>query len=239
MPPELSLIVPMYNEEGRIAAKLPAILAFLKDKPYAWELIAVEDGSRDRTKEMVLKAFQGVRQARLLSFRENRGKGFAVREGVLASRGRFVAFIDLDLAVPVSAIDRALELLRLGHDGVIGSRLHADSRILRRQPLVRRIGSRVFNALRRRIVPSRFPDSQCGFKAFRGELARKVLAGARIDSFLFDVEWLSLFERSGARLFEMPVDWTDVDGSRFRIGQTFGILRDLAAVRWRDEGAAG
>ncbi len=229
----VSLIVPVRDEEARIDG-LAAIIATLRGRGGEWELLVVEDGSRDRTRELAEGQLRGEAGARLLHFDRNFGKGFAVREGVLASRGEFVAYIDLDLSVPLAALDAALPLLKSGWDAVVASRAHPDSRIIDPEPAARRLGGALFNAVRRWLLPTRLADTQCGFKAFRGDVARRVFSACRVDGFLFDVEVLWRLEREGRRVYELPVEWRHRRGSRVRwVGDTLRSLRDLALIRWR------
>lgn len=148
------------------------------------------------------------------------------------SRGDNILFVDADLSVPIETADNALRLLESGWDAVIGSRRLPQSRILVQQPLWRRLGGAIFHTLRRLAVPSRIRDTQCGFKLFRGDLAREVFSGCRLDRALFDVEILHALERNGYRILEMPVDWSDVKGSKFKLPRdAWLVIRDLARIR--------
>jgi dolichyl-phosphate beta-glucosyltransferase len=234
--PFLSVIVPAYNEEERIADTLTSILAYLQARASAYEIIIVDDGSRDKTTQVVDSKIHGLDHARLLAYRPNRGKGYAVRQGMLASRGEVAVFTDADLSTPVTEIEVALERLQSGFDIVIGSRALAESKISRYQPQYRRVGSRIFNVLRDGIVGvdiSRFKDTQCGFKAFRGPVARKLFGLLRIDGFMFDVEMLYIAIKLDYRIHEMPVHWTDMPGSKLRlVRDTIRMFRDLAMIRF-------
>lgn len=233
--PFLSVIVPAYNEAARIGASLHALLDFLRAQSYTFELIVVDDGSRDATVQVVQATLRDVDAARLICYTPNRGKGCAVRQGVLASRGEIVLFTDADLSTPVSEIPGALKILQNDFDIVIGSRALAQSRIAKYQPLYRRIGAKIFNVLRDGIVGagiSRFKDTQCGFKVFRGEVARKIFRNAQIDGFMFDVETLYLALRWNYRIAEMPVQWANVPGSKLRLFRdTVRMFKDLAMIR--------
>lgn len=233
--PFLSVVVPAYNEEERIGDTLTAILAYLQARASPYEIIIVDDGSRDRTTQVVDSRIQGLDHVRLIAYQPNRGKGYAVRQGMLASQGEVAVFTDADLSTPVTEIEVALKHLRSGFDVVIGSRALAESKISRYQPQYRRVGSRIFNTLRDGIVGtdiSRFKDTQCGFKAFRGPAARKVFGLLRIDGFMFDVEMLYVAMKLGYRIHEMPVQWTDMPGSKLRlVRDTARMFRDLAMIR--------
>jgi dolichyl-phosphate beta-glucosyltransferase len=204
-------------------------------------LIVVDDGSRDATVRVVEATINGNPAARLICYTPNRGKGCAVRQGMLAARGEIALFTDADLSTPVSEIANALRYLRDGCDIVLGSRALGNSQILVYQPIYRRVGAKIFNGLRDGIVGagiSRFKDTQCGFKAFRGERARKIFGCARVDGFMFDVEVLYLALKWNYRVVEMPVQWTNVPGSKLRLFRdTLRMFKDLALIRLnhRDE----
>ncbi len=233
--PFLSVIVPAYNEEKRIGNTLTAILAHLQAQTFRYEVIIVDDGSRDHTAQVVESLIHGMDNTRLIAYQPNRGKGYAVRQGMLASAGELVLFTDADLSTPVTAIDAALEHLQNGFDVVMGSRAIAGSEISRYQPSYRRMGAKIFNLLRDEIVGadiSRFKDTQCGFKAFRGAAARQLFGLLRIDGFMFDVEMIYVALQLGYRIYEMPVHWTDMPGSKLRlVRDTTRMFRDLARIR--------
>lgn len=233
--PFLSVIVPTYNEEKRIGNTLTAILTYLQAQTFRSEIIVVDDGSRDNTIQVVESRIRGMDNARLIAYQPNRGKGYAVRQGMAASQGEWALFTDADLSTPVTTIGLALDHLQNGFDVVIGSRAIAGSKISRYQPAYRRVGAKIFNVLRDGIVGvdiSRFKDTQCGFKAFRGLVARHLFGLLRIDGFMFDVEMLYVAMRLGYRIYEMPVDWTDMPGSKLRlVRDTVRMFRDLASIR--------
>ncbi len=235
LPPFLSVIVPAYNEEKRIGDTLTALLAYLQAQPYSFEIIVVDDGSRDQTGRVVEAKIRGLPQARLITYQPNRGKGYAVRQGMLASQGEVVLFTDADLSTPVNEIGVALDFLRRDFQVVIGSRAVAGSEIVRYQPPYRRLGAKLFNSLRDGIVGaeiSRFKDTQCGFKAFDGPAARRLFGLLRIDGFMFDVETLYVAIKLGYRICEIPVQWTDVPGSKLRlVRDTLRMFKDLAMIR--------
>jgi dolichyl-phosphate beta-glucosyltransferase len=228
--PGLSVIIPAYNEQQRLPQHLGHILAYLREHYPAFELIVVDDGSRDQTAAAVGAVLAGEPRARVLAYQPNRGKGYAIRHGVLASRGERVIFLDADLSTPIEEIPRALERLEQA-DIVIGSRDLPNSNIKVQQPLFRRLASEIFKWARFLMVGLwRLSDTQCGFKAYRGPVARRLFGLAQVDRFMFDVEILYLADRAGLRIVEMPVQWNDAPGSKVRFWQG---LRDMVRDLWR------
>lgn len=235
---ELSVIIPAYNEEKRLGPRLGQVLEYLRANYPSFELIVVDDGSRDRTAEVVKAALAGEPHAGLITYQPNRGKGYAIRQGVLASRGDIVLFTDADLSTPLEEIPRALAQLQNVHV-VIGSRDLPSSDIRVRQPLFRRFASEIFKWARYLMVGLwDLSDTQCGFKAYRGPVARQLYALAHVDRFMFDVEILYLAERARLRILEMPVRWTDVAGSKVRFWEGLvHMIHDLWQIRVRHRGA--
>ncbi|MBI4055131.1 MAG: glycosyltransferase family 2 protein [Elusimicrobia bacterium] len=233
--PELSVIVPVHNEERRLPRNLPRILGHLEKHHPSFELLLCEDGSTDRTVEVARTFLNSVPGAKILSFPIRRGKGYGVRRGVLASCGRHVLFLDVDLSTPLETISEALRGLAGGADMVIGSRALEASKITRPQPPHRRMAARLFNFLRNALLGpgiARFADSQCGFKALRGDAGRELFSRMAIDGFLFDVELLSLALRQGWRILEIPVTWGDDPGSQVRFfSDGWRTVRDLWRIR--------
>ncbi len=230
--PALSVIIPAYNEQQRLPPHLGHVLAYLREHYPAFELLVVDDGSRDGTVAAVRAALGGEPRARVLAYQPNRGKGYAIRQGVQASRGERVVFLDADLSTPIEEVPRALEHLQQA-DIVIGSRDLPSSNIRVPQPLFRRAASEVFKWARLLVVGLwRLSDTQCGFKAYRGPVARQLFAVSQVDRFMFDVEILYLADRAGLRIVEMPVQWNDAPGSKVRVwAGLLDMVRDLWRIR--------
>jgi dolichyl-phosphate beta-glucosyltransferase len=231
--PDVSIIIPAYNEERRLPGRLAHVLGYLRQHYPAFELLVVDDGSTDGTAAAVARALEAEPRARLLRHQPNRGKGYAIRAGMLASRGARVVFVDADLSTPIEELPRALQLLDEA-EVVIGSRDLPLSDVRVKQPLYRRLASEIFKWLRYLMVGLwHLRDTQCGFKAYRGPEARRLFAQARIDRFMFDVEILYLAERAGLRIVEMPVRWDDAPGSTVRFWPGLrDTARDLWRIRW-------
>ena len=238
VPPALSVVIPAFNEATRLAPTLQVVLAYLKGLGQSWELLVVDDVSRDDTAAEATAALAGEAAARVISYQPNRGKGFAVRTGVLAARGGWVVFLDADLSTPVAEIAPAITLLQAGHDMVVGSRGHPQARISRRPPPLRRVASRFFDGVRNLLVGlAEFYDTQCGFKAYRRAALVPLFQRAVIERFMFDVEILYLARRSGLKVVEIPVAWADAPGSTVRFWPgLYQMFRDLLRIRWVHRG---
>lgn len=231
----LSVVVPTYNKAMRIAATIGAIASYLSKNPFASEIVVFDDGSTDGTADAAraaLAAFTGRIGAKVIRREENRGKGASVKEGVLASAGEIVLFTDDDLSTPIEEFGKLRAALEAGADAAIGSRALAASEIRVRQRRPRECMGKVFNALVRLLVLRGYPDTQCGFKAFRRAAAREVFSRLQTEGFAFDVEVLVLCRERGYRVAQVPVVWSDVRPSRVRILEgSWGMLRELGCIR--------
>ena len=229
--PDLSVVIPAFNEERRIAGTLHELVEYLDRSQRRWEIVVVDDGSSDRTAAVVSEWADERRDIRLESI-PHRGKGAAVRHGMLAARGRHRLLCDADLAMPVQWIGAFLERMEEGYDIVIGSRQIAGARRFN-EPAVRHIQGRLFNRAVRLIAVRGFDDTQCGFKCFSGEVAERLFAAQRTDGMGFDVEILYLARRHRMRVSEMAIDWHHQRDSKLRPGRdAFLMFRDVLAVRW-------
>ena len=230
--PRLSVVIPMYNEEERIGASLERILAYLEKQGYAWEILPVDDGSTDGTREVVrrIAARQPSRRIRLV-VEEHRGKGHAVRSGMLKARGESILFTDADLSTPIEEVERFLAGVEQGYDIVIGSREAPGAR-RHEEPLRRHLVGRVFNYLVRALTVKGFHDTQCGFKLFSRRAARALFPRQTVDRFSFDVEILYLAQKSGLRILELPVQWYYGPSSTMRVGRD-GLRMGLDVLRVR------
>ena len=232
----LSIVIPAYNEAERIGGSLRKILDYLNEQPGASELLVVDDGSKDRTARVAEEIFAGRERgrvsARVIRVEPNRGKGHAVRTGLLQARGRVALFSDADLSTPITEAPKLVEPIRAGQfDVVFGSRAVDRKLIGVHQPWTREQSGRVFNLMVRLLTGLPFKDTQCGFKAFRMDVCRAVVEGARIDRFGFDVEMLYLAHRAGLRMLEYPVRWDDVAGSKVGLKTGLDGFRELSVVR--------
>jgi len=228
----LSVVVPAYNEENRVGPTLRSVAAFLAARAEAFEILVVDDGSRDGTARAARDA--GV-PLRVLALAANRGKGAAVREGILAARGERILFTDADLSTPIEDLPRLERALDRGAAVAFGSRSVPGSEVLLRQPLYRQTMGKVFNLFVRACVLPGVIDSQCGFKLFEARAARAIFAKQRLQGFSFDVEVLFLARRLGFGLAEVPVRWTNSPASRVHpVRDSLRMLRDLLLSNLRE-----
>jgi len=233
--PVLSFLIPAYNESARLGATLGQVLAYLGAQPYSSEVIVLNDGSTDNTVEVAEAYFathQGRVATRVLSYTPNRGKGYAVRQGLLAAQGAVAIFSDADLSTPIEEVPAVLEPILSGdYDVVFGSRALSGSQIGQHQPWLREASGRFFNRMVRLITGLPYADTQCGFKAFRLDVCRPMVASAKLDRFGFDVELLFLAYQAGLRLREQAVRWNDAAGSK--VGLLGGLhgFRELWELR--------
>ena len=233
--PQLSVVIPAYNESRRIGPTLDATLAFLGQAGLDGEVIVVDDGSADDTAALVTRYAESHPCVRLLQNGSNRGKGYSVRHGALDARGEVVLFSDADGSTPLSETPKLLAALEAeGADVAIGSRELPGSDLAVPQPRHRRAMGWVFRNLVRLIVVRGFRDTQCGFKAFRREAAQRVFRLQTLDGFAFDVEVLFIARRLGYRVVEVPVRWLDSPESRVRVARDSSrMFLDLLRIRLR------
>lgn len=224
--PFLSVVVPAYNEARSIGATLAAMRRHLDARPYGYEIIVAADGD-DGTREAVAALAAGDARLSVIGSAGRGGKGRGVRNGVAQARGAVVGFVDADGKTPIEELDRLLPFLDQGYDVVVGSRGLAESQIEVPQKLYRRMGSRAFGVLMHFVMGlPHVRDTQCGFKFFRGPVARDLFARQRIDGYMFDIELLHLCARSGYRVKEVGVRWRDDGDSRLDL--VAGNARNLA-----------
>lgn len=231
-PPELSIIVPSFNEELRLPTTLAQIASYTRASKGETEVIVVDDGSSDRTSD-VADSFRGE-IPRLLVLRnpKNRGKGYSVRRGMLEAKGRIVLFTDADLSAPIEEADKLLPALA-DHDVAIGSRALDRSLIFVRQSVFREYAGIIFNFIVRTILRLPFVDTQCGFKAFRREPCRIIFEQQRIERFGFDPELLYLARHHGLSAVEIPVRWAHSPATKVSmLRDSVQMFLDVFVIRW-------
>jgi glycosyltransferase involved in cell wall biosynthesis len=234
MLPAFSVVIPCFNEAARIGDTIRATLDYLLQTSPGSELIVVNDGSTDATSTITRETLAGAKiETRLLENFPNRGKGAAVRKGLLAAQKPIGLFFDADLSTPLEETPKVIEPIANNDvDLAFGSRALDRSLIGHRQPWQRETAGRIFNLLARVTTGLPFWDTQCGFKAFRLDVCRPILEIVRIDGFAFDVELLLLAHRAGLRLREIPVRWNHSEGSKVRfVRDSLRMLREIIALR--------
>ncbi len=232
MRPHLSVIIPAFNEEDRLEPTLRKAVEYFSRKSQSVEIVVVDDGSRDSTALVVDAVSRSHSEVRLLRLPANRGKGYAVRAGVLNAVGRLVLFADADGATPFEEIEKLEAAIEAGADVAIGSRALRSEDSAVTAKLYRKVIGRVFHLLVEVMTVSGFADTQCGFKLFRGEVAQQLFSRMRMDGFSFDVEVLLMAQRGGYRVAEVPVNWTHQPGSRVNIAtDSLKMARDLFVIR--------
>ena len=231
---EISIIIPAYNEEMRIGRTLIEIRDYVKSNPLIkkWEIIAVDDGSKDKTREIVQEQIEQDKDnlIRLNCKRENRGKGFSVKEGALLAKYNTVLFSDADLSTPIEELSNFLTEIP-HYDIVIGSRALKESNIKQHQPFYREFIGKTFNLLVRKITGLDIHDTQFGFKLFKD--CRNLFEQQKIERFSFDVELLYLANRNEKKILEKPVTWINDERSKVSaIKDSYRMFRDLIKIRW-------
>ncbi len=228
----LSVVIPAYNEERRLPDTLTAVAEYLSRQPYAWEIIVADDGSADATAAAAQKASGQNASIRALKL-PHRGKGSAVKHGMLAAGGEFRFLCDADLSMPIEQLARLLPTVAPAKDIIIGSREAAGARRIG-EPRRRWLMGRVFNGMTRLLAAPGIADTQCGFKVFSARAASVLFPLQTLDGFAFDAEILFLARRHGFAICEVGIDWHYRAESKVRpFRDGWRTLRDLLIIRWR------
>jgi glycosyltransferase involved in cell wall biosynthesis len=232
----LSVIIPAYGEDERIAVTVRSLRSAFETAEYGddIEIIVVDDGSLDRTAEFAKASGADV----VVRHEVNRGKGAAIRSGVLVANGRSIIFTDADLSYSPDQMPALVDLVEKGWDVVVGSRRHTETTTLVKAKRIREIGGRAINLLTRVVLLGQYRDTQCGLKAFRSDAARLIFSHTMVDGFAFDVEVFHLVERYHLSLMEVPVTVANAETSTVRVvSDALRLVRDLFLVRrWSVEG---
>ncbi|MCX5703784.1 MAG: glycosyltransferase family 2 protein, partial [Candidatus Omnitrophica bacterium] len=229
----LSLVIPAYNEENRIGPTLSRIYGFMAEKGYKYEVMVVDDGSSDATvREANRSELAKVGKLRVIQNGINRGKGFSVRNGITQSKGMYILFTDADLSTPIEEIDKFFACAAHGYDVVVGSRALSESIVVIHQPWYREGMGKIFNLFVKLILMKEFNDTQCGFKLFKGDVAREIARRMKIDGFCFAVEMLYLAKIKGYNIKEKGVLWNNSPESKVRLfSSSVGMFFDLMKIR--------
>ena len=230
--PEYSIVIPAYNESARIGPALTAVLDCITTKGWAAEVIVVNDGSTDTTAALVAEFVRRDSRVRLLENKQNCGKGYSVRHGILEASGDIVMFTDADLSAPIEEAERLFAAIKSGVDIAIGSRWLDRGRQTKHQPFYRQFFGRCFNAVTRLVMGLPYADTQCGFKAFRRSAAQTIFRLQRIERWGFDPELLFIARKRGYTIREVPVTWGHDERSRISyLKDGIKMLEELISIR--------
>jgi dolichyl-phosphate beta-glucosyltransferase len=214
---EISIVIPAYNEEKRIGKTLKKVYEYFKEKKIEFEIIVVDDGSNDKTVEIVENFSFDKKEIRILKHEKNMGKGAAVKTGILNAKGELILFTDADLSTPIEEFEKLKNEIENGYDIAIGSRGLKDSKIVIPQPFYRRIIGRIFPLLVRLLVINDFKDTQCGFKLFKKEVGKKIFSQLKTNGFAFDVEVLARGKKENFKIAEVGVVWYNSPESKVSV----------------------
>ena len=232
--PYLSIIIPAYNERERIGSTLKAVAGFIEKQSYSAEILVVSDGSTDKTVEIAESARDHISSLRVIENKENHGKGWVVRQGMLEAQGGFRLFTDADNATPIEEFEKLLGWVKPQgiYDIAIGSIGLKESKVDRPEPLPRVIAGRMANFLIQTVAVPGIQDTQRGFKLFTAESAEAIFSKTKIDRWGFDIEVLALARKLGFTVKEVPIRWIHMAGSKVKADIYYKTLAELAKIRW-------
>ena len=230
----LSVIIPAYNEERRLPKTLAEIDKYLRKQSYDYEILVVNDGSKDKTAEVVTGLTRAIKNLRLIDNKENHGKGYVVRQGMLEAKGEFRLFTDADNSTSVDQLEKMWPEFKNGYDIVIGSRDVKGAVLSPPQPWLRNvILGEGFKLIRKIIIGLwEIQDSQCGFKGFTAKAANEIFPRCKINRFAFDPEILVLAKKLGYKIKEIPVYWRNDLESKVKFKSMIKMLIDLFKIKW-------
>lgn len=230
----LSLIIPCYNEGLKLTLNIQEIKEYLKEsKITEYEIIVVNDGSIDNTLQTLHRVEKETDKIKVVSYDINRGKGYAVKKGIEQSIGEWIIFMDADLSTKLTAIEEVINKSKDDkYDVIIGSRRHKDTMLSKAQNLPRKIVGKTCSILTNIIIPLNIKDTQCGFKAFKGDFAREMIKVQTLDRFAFDVEYLYISKINNKKILEIPVVWENDEDSKVSvIKSSVRFFSDLLKLR--------
>lgn len=228
---ELSIIIPAYNEEGRLGPTLTRVIEYLDGTDCAAEIIVVDDGSTDATADLARELLNDAAvPSSILVNEQNRGKGYSVKRGMMESTGRLALFSDADLSTPIEHAEDLMAAIESGADVAIGSRAAEGARLEKRQPLMRETAGKMFSVVQRGILDSGITDTQCGFKMFTREAVEAIFPHQRLERWAFDAELIFIALRLGFEVVEVPVRWIDSPDTRV---SAFTDGMEMVADLWK------
>ena len=225
---KLSVVTPCYNEGKRFQNGFKHYWSYLSRQRYSWELIFVNDGSKDNTHKLMRKMASKKTGIKIISYSQNRGKGYAIVQGIKGAKGRYILFTDLDHSVPIDTIESFFKYFEKGYQAVIGSRRVGGAKILVHQHFLRELLGKGFTLLVRLLIDWQIKDATCGFKAFEKDIAQKIFSKVTIYDWAFDAEILFICKKLKIQLAQAPVVWSDVRGTKVSLGKD--VLRSLFSL---------
>lgn len=233
---DLSIVIPAYNEEKKIAKDIEAVFNYFKEYEINGELVVVDDGSHDKTLE-IAKSYENKFPAlKVISYGKNQGKGYAIKTGILEAKGDYILFADSGLCVPFKCANLGINPLKGGADIALGSRRTMDNKakVIVSQPLYRRLGSKAFHFLIHLLgfVPKGVEDTQCGFKMFKKEVAHSIYKKCQVKGFMIDLEMLRIANKEKYKIAIFPVEWSNDPDTRYHavIGSIQNLLQIIGIV---------
>ena len=227
----LSIIIPAYNEEARIEATLRSVDLYLSDRQYEYEIIVVNDGSKDKTADVVEGLMKDIPRLRLINNKNNHGKGWVVRKGMLSARGLFRLFMDADGSTSIENLEALFPYSKEGYEVVASSRRIAGAEVEVEQNWLRNILGSVFRIFVRMVVPTGVVDSQNGFKLFTARAAEEIFRRQRTFSWAFDVEVLAIARLLTFKIKEVPIHWVNDGRSHVTLGGMVNMLLEVFQIR--------
>jgi dolichyl-phosphate beta-glucosyltransferase len=229
---KLSIVIPAFNEENRLPASLVKIYKWLDKQDFSWEIIVVDDGSSDAMLAK-LKALPKQKNLKIISYKPNRGKGYALKKGILAAKGEIIIFTDADLSTPISETEKIILSIQKGSQVVAGSRLLKESEVEGGSSLPRRLAAKIFLWGAKILLFYGPKDTQCGFKGFTGEAGRKIFKKIKSTSVLFDLEIFLLAKKFGYKIAEIPVVWKHDPDSRltYNLKKSLFVWKELLRLK--------
>lgn len=230
----LSVVIPVYNESDKIEKTIAVIKEHLADR-FPYEIVVVDDGSKDDTKAIAERISEIDSRVRVLSYGENRGKGFALKAGMTDAIGELVLFTDADLATPIDELDKFLPYFEQGYDVVIGSRRVEGANVIVHQPRYREFMGKVFNQIAKVLVTRKVDDFNCGFKCYKREVANRLYSRGRLERWGFDVEMFFMIEKFDYKVKEVPVRWINAETTQVHlIRDSIRSFTELIQIRIND-----
>ena len=230
---KISVVLPCYNEEKNLEKNFKKIYAYLKKSYKDFEVVIVNDGSKDNTSQIAASILKDYDKVKVLDYSKNNGKGYAVKQGVLSSTGEYILFLDIDLSTPIEEIKKLIPFTK-EYKVVIGSRALKQSKIEKKQKWYRIILGKIGNKVIQLLLLPGIKDTQCGFKMFEGKLARDVFRFLTISRWGFDFEVLYLAKKRKAKIKEIPINWHDEGDSKLSLKDYLTTLIELLKIKWNN-----